>query len=85
MGRTETLRRLVIDEGSNTGDHVQMADRVVTSEVGSYCTRLRVERGLAANTIVAYTRDLAAFVESADRYGVSNVDDVDRRLIRRYI
>lgn len=73
MGRTVTLRRLVIGEGSNTGDHVEMADRVVTFEVESYLARLRVERGLAASTIVAYTRDLAGFVEFADRYGASTL------------
>ena len=50
-----------------------------------YLDRLRVERGLADNTIDAYSRDLDGFVTFADRYGVSAVEDVDRRLIRRYV
>lgn len=70
---------------STTGDHVRMVDRTMATEVEEYLTRLRVERGLRENTIVAYTRDLAGFVDFAERYGVSSVDRVDRRLIRRYI
>jgi site-specific recombinase XerD len=50
-----------------------------------YLDRLRVERGLADNTLDAYSRDLGGFVTFADRYGVSDVEDVDRRLIRRYV
>jgi site-specific recombinase XerD len=50
-----------------------------------YLDRLRVERGLSDNTIDAYSRDLDGFVTFADRYGVSAVEDVDRRLIRRYV
>ena len=50
-----------------------------------YLDRMRVERGLADNTIDAYSRDLDGFVTFADRYGVSAVEDVDRRLIRRYV
>jgi len=50
-----------------------------------YLERLRVERGLAENTLAAYSRDLGGFVTFADRCGVSDVDLVDRRLIRRYV
>jgi site-specific recombinase XerD len=62
-----------------------MPDRDLTTETASYLERLRVQRGLAENTIVAYRGDLAGFVAFADRYGVSEVDGVDRRLIRRYV
>jgi site-specific recombinase XerD len=51
----------------------------------AYLERLRVERGLSDNTLVAYSSDLHGFVEFADRYGVSDVESVDRKLIRRYV
>ncbi|MEE8456770.1 MAG: tyrosine-type recombinase/integrase [Acidimicrobiia bacterium] len=57
----------------------------LATETAIYLERLRVERGLAENTIVAYRGDLAGFVEFASRYGVSDVDRVDRKLMRRYV
>ncbi|GMQ93860.1 MAG: site-specific tyrosine recombinase XerD [Acidimicrobiia bacterium] len=54
-------------------------------QVDSYLARLRIERGLAKNTLVAYARDLAGFIEFAVRYGVSEADSVDRKLIRRHV
>jgi site-specific recombinase XerD len=62
-----------------------MAQTTLDSQTAAYLDRLRVERGLADNTLDAYTRDLAGFVTFSDRYGTSNVEDVDRRLIRRYV
>jgi site-specific recombinase XerD len=57
----------------------------LTVEAGKYLKRLRVERGLSENTLDAYSRDLRAFVVFADRGGVSDAGDVDRRLIRRFV
>lgn len=54
-------------------------------EVEKYLKRLRVERGLSENTIDAYSRDLEAFLVFADRSGVSDAGDVDRKLIRRFV
>jgi site-specific recombinase XerD len=62
-----------------------MSNRNLATETANYVQRIRVERGLADNTIVAYRGDLAGFVEFATRYGVSDVDDVDRKLMRRYV
>jgi site-specific recombinase XerD len=53
--------------------------------VEDYLERLRVERGLATNTLVAYRSDLGGFVEFTNRYGVQDPVDVDRKLIRRYV
>lgn len=69
----------------NTGNHGEVPDRDLATETAIYLERLRVERGLAENTLVAYSRDLEGFVTFADRYGVSEVDLVDRKLIRRYV
>ena len=57
----------------------------LTVEAHKYLERLRVERGLSENTIDAYSRDLGAFVTFADRGGISDAEDVDRRLIRRFV
>lgn len=57
----------------------------LTVEAEKYLRRLRVERGLSGNTLDAYSRDLEAFVVFADRSGVSDAGDVDRRLIRRFV
>jgi integrase/recombinase XerC len=39
----------------------------------------------APNTVAAYRRDLASFIEWADRLGVSGPDAVDRKVLRRYV
>ena len=43
------------------------------------------ERDLSVNTLDAYGRDLAQFAEWVGRSGVSQLDDVDRSLLRRYV
>ena len=55
------------------------------ASLDQYTERLRAQRGLSANTIDAYRRDLAQFFDFADRAGHSGVDGVDRRLARRYL
>ncbi len=57
----------------------------LAAQTEDYLERLRVERGLVDNTLAAYERDLDGFVVFADRYGVSDIGSVDRRLIRRYV
>jgi len=39
----------------------------------------------APNTVVAYGRDLTAFVEWAERLGLEGPESVDRRTLRRYL
>jgi integrase/recombinase XerD len=52
--------------------------------VASFLDRLAAERGLAANTIVAYRRDLAQFFDFCERLGLDSVDAIDRRAMRRF-
>jgi site-specific recombinase XerD len=52
--------------------------------VEDYLDRLEAERGLSPNTVAAYRRDLAQFFDFCDRLGVESVDEVDRRIIRRF-
>lgn len=57
----------------------------IDDSVEEYLKRCRVERGLSPNTIDAYRQDLGGFVVFADRFGAVALDEVDRRLFRRYI
>jgi integrase/recombinase XerD len=57
----------------------------LSTSVNAYLQRCAVERGLSMHTLVAYERDLAAFSEFCARYDVSDLDDIDRRLVRRFI
>jgi integrase/recombinase XerC len=50
-----------------------------------YLSRLRDQRGLSANTIDAYRRDLSQFLDYCDRAGITSVDEPDRRMARRYL
>jgi integrase/recombinase XerC len=53
--------------------------------VDDYLDRLAHQRRLAPNTISSYRRDLIAFFSFADSEGIRSLQDVDRRLIRRYL
>ena len=44
-----------------------------------------VARGLSPHTIDAYRRDLAAFLDFADRLGIDSLGSIDRRILRRWV
>jgi integrase/recombinase XerD len=52
--------------------------------IDSYLDHLAVERGLAANTIAAYRRDLARYAEHLETTGVAFAD-VDERTVTAYL
>ena len=56
-----------------------------TEAVLAYLDRMVAERGLSANTVDAYRRDLAQFTAFCDRLGIERLEDVDRRTIRRFL
>lgn len=55
------------------------------SKVDRYLARSSDQRSLSSHTIAAYRRDLAQFFDYCDRSGVSAIEDVDRRIARRYL
>jgi site-specific recombinase XerD len=57
----------------------------IDSAVADYLRRCRIERGLSVHTLDAYERDLGGFAEFARRWGVEDVDAIDRRLVRKFI
>jgi len=55
------------------------------ARVSAYLRRLDVERGLSPHTIEAYTADLEQFTVLCDRLGIDDINDVDRRTVRRFL
>lgn len=53
--------------------------------VDDYLDHLKVERGLARNTISAYASDLRRFVTFAEEAGVQTAEGVDTPLLLRYV
>jgi len=53
--------------------------------VSGYLDRLESQRGLSVHSIDAYRRDLSQFFDFVDRTGISAIDQVDRRVLRRYL
>ena len=54
-------------------------------EAGRYLDHLAVERGLSANTLAAYRRDLRRYVGFLERRGVTDPGEVDETTIRSYV
>lgn len=57
----------------------------IETAVADYLHRCRIERGLSVHTLDAYERDLGGFTEFARRWGVEDVEAIDRRLVRKFI
>jgi len=53
--------------------------------VEAYLSRLAAERGLSPHTIAAYRNDLTQFATFCDRLGLIRFDDVNRRVVRRFL
>jgi len=53
--------------------------------VDAYLDRGRIERGLSEHTLDAYRRDLDGFVDFATRFGVTDIRDIDRRVVRKFL
>jgi integrase/recombinase XerC len=58
---------------------------VAPAVVEGFTSHLAAERGLSPNTVRAYVADVTAFVEFAAASGVSDVADVDVRLLRAWL
>ncbi|MBW3594486.1 MAG: site-specific integrase, partial [Actinobacteria bacterium] len=66
-----------------------MASRTRTTSlsraVDDFLTSLRAERDLSPHTLDAYRSDLQQFIAWAQRARVDNLDEIDRRLLRRFV
>ena len=53
--------------------------------VAGYLAHLRVERGLAANTLAAYERDLRGYIVFADARGIVAIEDVHESDVAAFV
>ncbi|MFI5046704.1 MAG: site-specific tyrosine recombinase XerD [Acidimicrobiia bacterium] len=61
-----------------------MADRLAVL-LDEYDTWLRVERGLAPNSLAAYRRDLRRYADHLRRHGQSDPNSVDEQMVAGYV
>jgi integrase/recombinase XerD len=57
----------------------------VERAVATYLDHLAVERGLAANTLVSYRRDLLRYVEHLSALGVARLDEVSESAVSQFL
>ena len=57
----------------------------IADAVARFLDHLTVERGLSANTLEAYRRDLRRYAAFLARRGVSSADEVDEAMIRSFL
>lgn len=60
-------------------------DGSLTGSLGDYLAHLRVERGLSANTVAAYARDLSRYVTHLTGLGRTRVRDVTEADVLAYV
>lgn len=53
--------------------------------IESYLARLENQRGLSSHTIAAYRSDLGQFFDFCDGAGYGSLDEVDRKVVRRFL
>ncbi len=51
----------------------------------TYLDHLAVERGLAANTLTSYRRDLRRYADFLDQRGVADLDQVDEQVVSAFL
>ena len=75
--------------GAGVGAETAPAPATSTSEIAravrTYLDHLAVERGLAANTLSSYRRDLRRYLEHLDRLGVAHLDDVTEATVSAFL
>lgn len=75
----------IIDDVPTSHHHETMSAGSIASHTEDYLQRAEVGRGLSEHTIDAYRRDLSDFLTFTDRMEIHDVEEIDRRTMRRFI
>lgn len=70
---------------SSTRDAADAAESAVDSAVRAYLAHLAVERGLAANTLSSYRRDLRRYAQVLDGRGRAAIGEVAEDDVRAFL
>ena len=62
-----------------------MIDGLIVRAVRTYLDHLSVERGLAANTLTSYRRDLRRYQAYLDELGIESLDDVTEATVTSFL
>ncbi len=81
---------MIVDGHRKPGNHASVtttleANPWADEAVAGYLGRLEIERGLSTHTVDAYRRDLAQFFEFCTRLEITDLSDVNRRTVRRFM
>jgi len=69
-------------ESSDGADgHAPNESVALAEQVESYLSHISVERGLSANTVVAYRRDLSRYQSYCRAAGITDVVDIDKAVV----
>src|SRR5205085_10457731 len=71
--------------GVSAGTAAPVAPSELDRAVRTYLDHLTVERGLAANTLTSYRRDLRRYLEHLDRQGVTRLDAVSEATVSGFL
>ena len=86
MIATTRPRARVVDLAARYGDDGLVATTTALLDATSaYLSRLESERGLSTHTVEAYRRDLYQFGEFCRRQDIHTLDEVTRRVYRRFL
>ncbi len=78
MSRRDTSQT---SAGSTSAEAESTEPTLLTAQIDSYLSHIAVERGLSANTVGAYRRDLQRYEAFCRRVGVTDAVEIDRPLV----
>ncbi|PWC06710.1 site-specific tyrosine recombinase XerD [Mycetocola zhujimingii] len=71
--------------GIRSSDLRRRADVSLTRDLDQYLRHVSIERGLSANTVAAYRRDLTMYVEWLASRSVANIASVEREHVTEFL
>jgi tyrosine recombinase XerC len=76
---------MLVEGGRRSKGGEAVSGRSLSFVIEAFLRSLKAERDLSPHTVAAYRSDLTQFSEWAGRGRIQGVDQLDRRLLRRYV